>query len=207
MTPAQAYNALLNTPDYFLKNCFVKIAGSPAASGVMNYNLKYKGDIVPPAGIAAAPQSFKFDITTIMVNPGQIIPTHSVQMVDYATLAVPPGNGPINLTGYTLGAGGPDLMVTGLLNGCTFCMLKMGAQVICAHVRPPAGANAGKDLHTRMMNRARMVGHLGSPLICFGRNDYPGNATVVGVRLNGNWNIFAQLHNGYETFSGATQIL
>jgi hypothetical protein len=116
---------------------------------------------------------------------------HSVQMVEYATLAVPPGNGTVNLTGYTLGAAGPVLMVTGLLNGCTFCMLKQGAQVICAHIRPPGGANAGKDLHSRMMNRARMVGHRGSPLVCFGRNDYPGNATVVGVRLHGEWKIFA----------------
>ena len=65
MTPAQAYNALLTTPDYFLKTCFLKIAGSPAASGVMNYNLKYKGDIAPPGGVAAAAQTFKFDITTI----------------------------------------------------------------------------------------------------------------------------------------------
>jgi len=207
MTPAQAYNALLNTPDYFLKTCFLKIAGSPAASGVMNYNLRYKGDIAPPAGPAAVPQTFKFDITTIMVPASQIIPTHSVQMVDYATLVVPAGGGPINLTGYTLGAAGPDLMVTGLLNGCTFCMLKNGAQVICAHIRPLGGVNAGQDLHKRMMNRARMVGHLASPLVCFGRNDYPGNATVVGVRLNGTWKIFAQLHNGYESFSGATQIL
>lgn len=61
-------------------------------------------------------------------NPVQFISAHGGQMVDYATLVVLPEPQLVNLSDYTLCAGGPALMFTGLLNGCTFCMLKHGAK-------------------------------------------------------------------------------
>jgi hypothetical protein len=209
MTPAQALNALTDTTDYFLKHCSLVAAGDPGASRVTNYGIHYHPSYVPPpdgATVTGFP-IFKVAFQGLLAGvapPVHVFPAHSVQMVNYNTLAVPPGTAPVPLNGYTLGGGGPALMVTGQLSGCVFCILPVGNTVLCAHVRP-TGIDA-KALQTLLMNRGRFVGHPGSALRCFGRREYPEYATVVGVRKGAAWQIWAQVQTGITTVTGAHRI-
>jgi len=133
---------------------------------------------------------------------------HSIYMVEH--------NVPMNvlaLDGYLLDGTGPDIMVTGMMNGCSFLMKANinKTQVRCAHIRPPPGPTGAVDLNIRMMNNAQFHGDAG-PLTVYGRMSYPsGNSgrstTVIGVRKAGVWGIYQQQFDGRWNIVSATQIL
>lgn len=94
--------------------------------------------------------------------------------------------------------GGPDIMVTTLLNGCTFVCEAALNDVLMAHVQPTGGTTAAL-LETNIVNNGALVGGagVGAPTafgggICYvaANND----VTIVGVRANNVWHLFAQIH-------------
>jgi hypothetical protein len=63
-----------------------------------------------------------------------------------------------------------DIMVTTLLNGCTFVCQEVGNNVLMAHVQP--------------------IGLTGNQLY----NSQTDEATIIGVRTGRKWRVFAQVH-------------
>lgn len=189
------------TTDRALGTILVTIAGSPQPSAVIRYYMVS----YPRNGR----DSFKVSSDQGTLGPGAVaFDAHSIQMVPHANL--PPLN---QINGYLLDNTGPDLMVTGMLNGCSFVM-KANAQrttVRCAHLQPSAAPGGGELLNTQCINSAAFAGDAG-PVVVFGRNNYPVTAggrscTVVGVRRLGVWALYAQQFDAFFNVLGATQIL
>jgi len=94
--------------------------------------------------------------------------------------------------------GGPDIMVTTLLNGCTFICEATVNDVLMAHVQPTGGTTAAL-LETNIINNGALVGGggVGSCTAFGGGIGYTAantDVTIVGVRDNQAWSVFAQLH-------------
>ncbi|MBX3585719.1 MAG: hypothetical protein KF796_03660 [Ramlibacter sp.] len=93
--------------------------------------------------------------------------------------------------------GGPDIMVTTLLNGCTFACEARVNDVLMAHVQP-TGTTAALLEANVIANGALANGGAVGSLTAFGGNlGYnPGasDVTIVGVRTNGAWALYAQIH-------------
>jgi hypothetical protein len=121
----------------------------------------------------------------------------SVPMDYYDTISTPPLN--INaMQAYLLdNAGADDVMITGQLSGCCFCIRPYAGGLACAHVHPrgyPGGAAAAAALQTDLTANGHFA-HYPGALTTFGRQNYPEHATVIGVRSAGTWQIFAQFSN------------
>ncbi|MEE4452309.1 hypothetical protein [Novosphingobium resinovorum] len=201
MTPDQALGFLRGpTTVEFLQAYQIKIAGRPGPpSQVVTYYIS--SDVTSGTEI--------FQIThDEHIYPGNFeFDAHSIYMV--------PGNAPYNvvaLDGYVLDQNGPDLMVTGMLNGCSFLMKANAArtQVRCAHLRPAPG-EGGARLNVRMVNNAGFHGDPG-PLLVYGRANYPDtqggrSSTVIGVRKAGVWGIYQQQFDANGAVLAASRIL
>lgn len=178
MDSRQALSALQADPKGFLRKYTVRVAGHPSVSGIQQYYI----------GPRAATPNF-FDINNIPSAAATSFMAWSVLMVHYN--AVNPGA----LQPLVVSAnGGPDIMVTGLLNGCTFCMLKVQNGVAMTHVKP-TGIDAIK-LHTTLTTQGRFQNNP-SPFQTFGQaSDYTGteDATLIGIRKGGIWKVYAQIH-------------
>ena len=175
------------TTERVLEAVLITIGGSVLPSGVVPYFVKK--DDLPIHG----KESFRIaDNAGIVGANAHQFNAHSIQMI--RTANVPPLN---QIVGYVLDHTGPNLMVTGMLTGCTFVM-KANANrtaVRCAHLQP--AQNMGADLNIRCVNTAAFVGDAG-PVRAFGRLKYADNTacTVIGVRRPaGAWDIYAQLLN------------
>lgn len=108
--------------------------------------------------------------------------------------------------------GGPDVMVTTQLTGCTF---GIGSDVngnrLVSHIQPPEAFKdpAGRK---RLVSHAVTAGFEGGELhSTFNRdNGYQYEAVVVGLRRNGQWQIFAQhvdAINGIPELARTTRLL
>lgn len=219
MTPEMALAALQDDPLDFLKENFLIIAGSTAASGVVDtYHIGHK-DFPPPA--IGAPR-FRIQATT-MGQPGaeKKFSAHSVKMIPSATFMTAAG-GLDRIPGYDLDNAGPPIMVTGQLTACTFAIAKAGTGLTCAHLQPgavmvptpamglppsPAARPlSGLELNTAILTAGRFTDGT-KVTVAFGPKFYPSqNVTIVGVRKNGQWSVFAQLTNGV-TPTGAVKVL
>jgi hypothetical protein len=181
----QALTSLQADPKSFLQKYTVRIAGHPTVSGIQQY-------YISPRALAAN----YFDINTLSIaNVGaKSFMAWSVLMVYYNAVD-PQALQPLIVSA----SGGPDIMVTGLLNGCTFCMLKVPNGVAMTHVKP-MGIDAVK-LHTKLTTQGRFQNHP-SPFQTFGQaSDYTGSedATLVGIRQAGTWKVYAQIHTRMQS--------
>jgi len=191
------------TTEQVLQNISITIAGYPLASMVWTYHAAH----FPRNGR----DGMKISSNAGVLGPGATqVQAHSVQMVGHAN--TPPLN---QIPGYLLDHTGPDLMLTGMLNGCSFIM-KANANrtaVRVAHLQPQPGVGQGSALNVNCINSAAFVGDAG-PVVVFGRNSYPDagtaprSATVLGLRHSGAWEIYAQIFDS-ATFAvvSATRIL
>lgn len=93
--------------------------------------------------------------------------------------------------------GGPDIVVTTLLNGCTFACEPTANAVNMAHIQPTGGATAA-SLETDVLNNGS-VGGGGVPAtnVFGGERCYTAasnDVTIIGVRNGAQWQIYAQIH-------------
>jgi hypothetical protein len=189
------------TTEEVLKNILITIAGSTTRSGVVPYYMVS----FPRNG----KESFKIGSNAAAIGAGaQTVNANSIYMVPHADM--PPLN---QIDGYLLDQNGPDLMLTGMLSGCSFIMKPNAdrSTIRCAHLQPPSGAGQGEALNTRCINTAGFKQDPG-PVIVFGRTNYPDtqggrSATVLGVRRGAVWQIFAQQFNANFDILTADQIL
>jgi len=179
----------------FLQQYLVTIAGNPGVSQQYNY---YAYDDFGRLKInanqhASPPNAHQFQ-------------AHSIQMVESNA----PGFVMGQLNGYVLDGAGSDIMVTGMLNGCSFIVKANGNDVRCAHVRPAQGTR-GEDLNTNAMNTSQFHGDPGNVSV-YGRLNYPQTATegrsstVLGVRKAGVWRIYQQQFDANFNVVSASQI-
>lgn len=122
---------------------------------------------------------------------------------------------------YTLDGGGPDIVVTGSLTGCSIVALRHAGTLLVAHIRPMrnivrGGVQthtnvSGLTLETELSNHGRFAGHPGSALTVYGASRYPSHrATVVGVRKGAEWRLYAQSFAGMlpnTTITNVTRII
>lgn len=182
MSSARKLNLLKTRPTRFLERHVVRIAGHMTAAGPQQYYLYPRPDYP--------------DVLTIDCSP-----PHGVDRAGFMAWSVPMlfsnavNNGA--LAGVeALNNGGPDLMVTGLLNGCTFCIETTANGVRMTHIKPSGGTNA-VVLQNTLALHGSFGGGGGGPVQTFGMStEYTGteDATLIGVREAGRWRIFAQIH-------------
>lgn len=107
----------------------------------------------------------------------------------------------VGTTHFTLpGNGGPDIMLTSQLSGCTFGVGSDtgGGSRLVSHIQPDNGQNARQTLHNTM------VGGLNNNVDgLFERENQPGKksyesvknrATVMGLRVGTAWQFWAQTY-------------
>jgi hypothetical protein len=222
MTPEQALESLRDNPRYFLKYYPLSTAGAtdhhvPNARNPLDF-IWYKragadargkqshvGASRPVHGLTKLFPKVSLDISSFRIGRIQFehgtINHHfqalSVPMDYYDTISTPPLN--INaMQAYLLdNAGADDVMITGQLSGCCFCIRPYAGGLACAHVHPrgyPGGAAAAAALQTDLTANGHFA-HYPGALTTFGRQNYPEHATVIGVRSAGTWQIFAQFSN------------
>jgi hypothetical protein len=215
--PTMNYAALLAAlranPKSFLKSHYLKIRVLPSAvfglgnyyfGGALDHNNNAQAlrwgagcftrgskvlNFVPhsmlfqlaPGDNNVAPQNLA--ATSVWVVPAELAST----VDNYAALA----GGLVTL--------GPDIMITTLLNGCTFCCADSPGGVLMKHIQP-VGATNHVVLATAVNTNGALVGETAGTFRFFGSGGFGYNegtedVTVIGVRGNGRWAVYAQVHS------------
>jgi len=185
MTPKTALYQLKNNTQQFLsKNPVVCAGGSTSGQRPFSFGIhgSYQG---PRANVNEV-----FTFTTIPLNtPNPEKPIcENVRMIANSEVC-----DLTNLEAYTLGAG-LDLMITGQLSGCAFCILNHGNNLTLAHVQPGGLRNMdGAQLRNTLINTGRFAGHAAHPLTAvYGMGDYMARAYVIGIKRAGSWELWGQ---------------
>ena len=187
MAPATALASLKNNPAAFLKVYPIRIFGGTRASGVRPFAIENRGDSMRPGSILGTKnfhQTESFNIRLLnsnMAGPGaHTFNAHSVRM-DVGESA---------MTTYQLDNTGPDIMVTGQLSGCSFIISSNGNNTDVAHVKP--SGSTGAELATALSTSNPNSFVYGATA---GHGFYDSDdrtVSVIGIRQNGNWEIYAQ---------------
>ena len=110
-----------------------------------------------------------------------------------------------NLDAYLLDSS-RNIMITGQLSGCCFCIVPHGPGLACTHINPQGAPGGAVQLQNDLTSTGTFRNYPG-PFLTYGRKNYPGYATVIGVRVGGVWNIYAQKSNDQcTTITGAERI-
>ncbi len=89
-------------------------------------------------------------------------------------------------------AGGPDLMLTSQLTGCMFGIGSNAAgNRLVSHIQPD-GTNANLANRRTDLTNATNLGYTNVDRTFVKGNDYQEQAMIVGIRRNGQWQIYAQ---------------
>jgi hypothetical protein len=201
VTPQNVYNALLVTPGGTLKTYPIRIHGSPGASGVVGFCIKYRGASQRPGtvrGTGKMHDTDAYDIRTMVtvnnfggLDGGHTFNAHSIHMdADIQTMAP-----------YLLGNAGPAIVVTGQLSGCSFvASANPAGGVNVAHVRcqPGQGAALATQLAQAVAN-SQVYGATDTIAGDYDANDRA--ASVIGVRSGGQWRIYAQKQDPTTAYS------
>lgn len=199
---------LRNDPLGFLRTNLLSIAGASQS----NARLYYFGFHDQFQRSATTNEGFKFAPDQVFVRSSvagtdgkstTAVSVHNVRMI--------PSNEDVDLSdieAYTLGAGGPDLMVTGQLSGCVFAVQQQPGGLVVAHIQPGGKRQSGPMLRESIRLMGRFRGH-GRVTRVFGvGKDYPVRAHVVGVRTGGTWHLYAQqVASGTGPVTGSVQII
>jgi hypothetical protein len=180
-------------PRTFLRHYPVRIAGANLPSGVVPYWIWYWQASERPGGVLRtlhmhATDAYRISSQAAMAGPhAHNFNAHSVYM-EQSNVA------PVAL--YQIPAGTPpNILVTGALSGCSF-IVDVGpnpGDIACAHLQP--NGEDGHQLHARLKPNYNYV---------YGLEKYDHtaqtpsgplrdrNVTIIGVRIGGNWKIYAQ---------------
>ncbi len=189
ITPAQALLELEHQTNTFLSKYAVRIFGDPSGSHVASYRIEDGAPSERPGSILRTKnmhttQSFQVRARAAAAgnNPAGSVwfTAHSVKMFHSDNISA--------IGTYTLPvAGGPNLMVTGQLSGCSFAIHDVGdGSLVVAHIQP------GTHLAARPLQHALQA--IPDWTIVYGRDDYSHDrvATIVGARVGGRWHIWVQ---------------
>ncbi len=121
-------------PMTFLKDNLLSLAGASISGVRMNYF--GRRDSAPGVN-----EGFKIAMSSQMVSAigshtdtYKALSVHNVRMIPRSE-----GVDPRAVEPYVLGLGGPDIMVTGQLNACTFAIRQEVGQLVVAHIQPSGG--------------------------------------------------------------------
>jgi hypothetical protein len=79
--------------------------------------------------------------------------------------------------------------------------------LVVAHVEPGGARQTATTLRHTLKLMGRFAGH-GRVTQVFGKPDYSDRATVIGVRVGGNWQLFGQrLASSQGPIQGVTRIV
>ena len=203
------YPALLNMlrghPTSFLRSHYLKISvPENALAGPTQYYLGGQSDGGPGGGVMRwgggrftrgskelyfKPANLRFQLAPQNVEANVwVIPTHfSTTVHNYAAMNAVPV------------MGGVDIMVTTLLNGCTFCCAnRQGGGVLMKHIQPKNGLN-GTTLAQAVQANGGFFNQIPGTFRFFGGGGLGydqdrEDVTIVGVNRGGNWSVYAQTH-------------
>jgi hypothetical protein len=203
VTMAAVLQEMRASPEAFLRHYHVVISGgAQTQSGVATFQFAdaattTQGFTTGLSGIIGrtkARPKVRFSKVALppLANPGvDQFDAHYVAMTQIGDAAA--------TTHHQLpGVGGPDIMLTSQLTGCTFGtgMPAANGSLLVSHIQPPVAAvGTRQDLHNTMANRLGAGGHI------FERENQPAGgygaganaATIIGVRANNQWRFYAQV--------------
>jgi hypothetical protein len=210
-TMAQVLNEMTANPEAFLRHYFVQIAGGKAEtsgtpSGVGTFSFYTYNTAVPGfttglsgfLGITKNREKIRFSKLRMRKS------TLAADEFDawYVAMVVS-GSGVQTTHSMVPGAGGPDILLTSQLSGCTFGIgsaTASGGRLV-SHIQPLGTATGRTDMHTEMLAGLNTGGvdSLFEKENRPGAHSYGGNAnnraSVIGVRHNGQWGFYAQTYN------------
>jgi hypothetical protein len=199
---------LRTDPLGFLRSNLLSIAGASQSTARLYYFGFHDGFVrsaMTNEGFKFAPDRVFAASTTAGMDGKSTtaVSVHNVRMI--------PSTEDIDVSdieAYTLGPGGPDLMVTGQLSGCVLAVQKQAANLVVAHIQPGGKRQTGPMLRETIRLMGRFRGH-GRVTRVFGiGKDYSARAHVVGVRTGGAWHLYAQqVAGGTGPVTGSVQII
>ena len=208
-TPSGALSDLRSNPKRFLQEYYLKTSRSTVTGETPYWLSAYtQANVAGQIEYERAPRPGRFlgnlhthnsklfklepyDLAPRPAGQGMIVSAHHVPVVHSNALIINA------MQGTQVPRGGADIMVTTLLNGCTFVCQEVGNNVLMAHVQP-IGLK-GNQLATNITNTGafNIPGAQAGPLRSFGPGAYNSQteeATIIGVRAGRKWRVFAQLH-------------
>ncbi len=209
MNPAQALIELRAHPRKWLENHHLQAAagtpktfavqqhyfGNTDLSGIQGGNLPQRttgsqANYIVTKGKGTRTFTFNPSNNVVSFTPSVVQhPVINVPVVGSATLNNGFAGLPLNNLG---GLQGAHFMVTTMLNGCTFVIDGAGPSVL--HVQPTGGATSAQIRTSLAPHYATVFGGGGHEY-----DHQTQDTTIVGIRKNGAWKIFAQVHTrGYK---------
>lgn len=103
------------------------------------------------------------------------------------------------LDGDLVPYGGHRLMITTLLNGCSFCCTASLGGVLMKHIKPD-GTLSHSQLAQALDTQGAFQGHTHGELVFFGSGGFgydegSEDVTIIGVRDGTVWKVYAQVHH------------
>jgi hypothetical protein len=205
-------------PETFLRHYIVAIAGGPLAqTGIHSGQATFsytdrattgRGFTDGLSGLAGRTKERPYVTFTKISGPAKTQPAAGEFNAWYIAMAAQ-GAPVMTRHAFLPGTGGPDIALTSKLSGCSFGVgsaVADGSRIV-SHVQPPPGAP-----NPAVWASMRAAASSGVMDAVFDREGQPGadnygnpanRATVIGIRSNGYWQLYAQILSG----SGGTQRL
>lgn len=183
MKPSLAKQLLLAHPLEFLSNHYVSCTRKTGCAGPAMFWLGCIEPLEPnKANVVITPTRQEVGDDSVAVGAWHVEIVHS------------DGGGVAFLPGMAISRhSGPELMVTTVLNGCTFCVAQGENDIFVAHVR--ARNTSSYNLHSSIIDEGRILG-VDAPVMSFGPASGYGillhQITVIGRRFGTRWQIFVQ---------------
>jgi hypothetical protein len=194
---------LKTNPMSFLSNNLLSISGV-GQSGPKVFYFCYYDNIAPGVNEGFKMQSFPNN----SVKTG--IDGKSYTAIRVQNVRMNPNTEDLDVSDiepYVLDGTGADVMVTGQLSACIFCVRQEAGRLIVAHIQPGGKRQTGKTLRQTLKLMGRFNG--GNRIThVFGLGDYPIRAHVVGLRTGGTWRLYAQrINSGNGPIQDSVQII
>ncbi|WP_444929585.1 hypothetical protein ACJJIF_17555 [Microbulbifer sp. SSSA002] len=193
MKSSTALYQLKNYPEIFLGSNLIKITGSKKTE-VMDYQFGTYTMNMGASGDDKPNELFAFDPNGTFIEDPQTVKVHHIRMIDWSEKLSLDRIEPYQMRN------GADIMVTGQLSDCCFCIGGHNANMpVVAHIRPRKnqGLN-GKATHNAVINQGKfwvfggVQKSLGRSALKPHHHNYTDYASVVGVRIDNQWQIYAQ---------------
>jgi hypothetical protein len=197
LDPADAYQALLDNPARFLRTYPIRIFGTAHASGERHFELFNRGTSTRPGRVLGRlPRVFdkltSHSTERFEIRPQGSAPPGTTNSHVFAAHCIRMDTGASAMNPYNLPAGNAQVMLTGELSGCSFVVRAPtgGAGPSVAHIRPQG--QSGAQLQSALLQSPANAQIYG------GANYNSANrvASIIGVRRNNQWEIYAQKLDG-----------